>query len=330
MILILSQDSWDVSTEEVQDWIEALGGSSIRLNGEDLNSGTGLTLRSSETTDDLRLSFGSETVHLRDVRAVWMRRWHTFRNLTFVDQAGQPQLSQRLRQHLVAEIRALSRGIEVLLGHANWLCQLQLKSVNKLECLGLAKKAGLAIPATLVTTDKDELRRFKSSHGRIVTKAIAEGRTFVHSDTGYSLYTEEVTDSDIERAPSRFFPSLFQELVQKEIEVRTFYLDGRCYSMAIFSQSDPKTRIDFRHYNQDRPNRFVPYRLPEEVAEAVHRFMTAVGLNTGSLDLIRTREGRHQFLEVNPAGQFRMVSEPCNYRLEKKVAEHLLELEAHG
>jgi hypothetical protein len=30
------------------------------------------------------------------------------------------------------------------------------------------------------------------------------------------------------------------------------------------------------------------------------------------------------FLEVNPAGQFGMVSTPCNYYLEEKIAEVLL------
>ena len=28
------------------------------------------------------------------------------------------------------------------------------------------------------------------------------------------------------------------------------------------------------------------------------------------------------FLEVNPVGQFGMTSSPCNYSLEKKIAQH--------
>ncbi|HEY0036114.1 MAG TPA: hypothetical protein VGB66_05465, partial [Longimicrobium sp.] len=51
-------------------------------------------------------------------------------------------------------------------------------------------------------------------------------------------------------------------------------------------------------------------------------------MRTGSIDLIRTRDGRHVFLEVNPAGQFGMVSHPCNYGLEKKVAEYLIRMDA--
>jgi D-alanine-D-alanine ligase-like ATP-grasp enzyme len=56
--------------------------------------------------------------------------------------------------------------------------------------------------------------------------------------------------------------------------------------------------------------------------------MEELPLTTGSLDFIRTPGGRHVFLEVNPAGQFAMVSLPCNYRLEKRVAEYLIRRDA--
>jgi hypothetical protein len=31
------------------------------------------------------------------------------------------------------------------------------------------------------------------------------------------------------------------------------------------------------------------------------------------------------FLEVNPTGQYGMVSDPCNYYLDKKIAEYLID-----
>ena len=36
-----------------------------------------------------------------------------------------------------------------------------------------------------------------------------------------------------------------------------------------------------------------------------------MSLNTGSIDLIKTKSGDYVFLEVNPVGQFSMVSFPC-------------------
>ncbi len=52
--------------------------------------------------------------------------------------------------------------------------------------------------------------------------------------------------------------------------------------------------------------------------------MDKLDLNCGSIDMIVNTKNEFIFLEVNPVGQFGMVSEPCNYFLEKKVAEFLL------
>ena len=61
----------------------------------------------------------------------------------------------------------------------------------------------------------------------------------------------------------------------------------------------------------------------DEIAEKIRKFMNLVNMNSGSLDVILTPSGEYVFLEVNPVGQFWQVSYPCNYNLEKKVAEYL-------
>jgi ATP-GRASP peptide maturase of grasp-with-spasm system len=330
VILVLSQDSWDVTTEEVQDWIEALGGDCVRLNGEDLNGGGSFTLTCGCDGLALLLNLGGRIIDLQDIGAVWARRWHSHQNLSFLDQLGDPALAREMRSHLVGELRALTGTLDTLLERAAFLALPRQGSVNKLAALGLAARAGLPVPATLLTTERSKLQEFKDRHGRIVTKSAAEASTFQHGNTRYSLYTVEVDQEAIDRAPARFFPSLLQEMLVKDFEVRTFYLSGELYSMAIFSQLDSGTTLDFRHYNFQLPNRMVPYDLPPDVAASIRGFMAAMALETGSIDLVHTRDGRHVFLEVNPAGQFKMVSEPCNYRLEKKVAEHLIALDHHA
>jgi glutathione synthase/RimK-type ligase-like ATP-grasp enzyme len=94
--------------------------------------------------------------------------------------------------------------------------------------------------------------------------------------------------------------------------------------MAIFSQNDTQTQTDFRHYNSQKPNRTVPYKLPKLIKEKITLLMNKLNLICGSLDLINTNEGGYVFLEVNPNGQFGMISKPCNYQLEKKIATFLI------
>jgi hypothetical protein len=94
--------------------------------------------------------------------------------------------------------------------------------------------------------------------------------------------------------------------------------------MAIFSQSDEQTSVDFRRYQYRRPNRTVPYQIQDALEFKLTTLMDRLGLETGSLDLVKTVDGRTVFLEVNPVGQFGMVSHPCNYHLERAVASALV------
>ena len=82
--------------------------------------------------------------------------------------------------------------------------------------------------------------------------------------------------------------------------------------------------MDFRHYDFDIPNRSVPFQLPHLIEKKIHKLFKALGLNTGSVDLIKSQKGEFVFLEINPMGQFGMVSYPCNYQLEKKVFEFMI------
>jgi glutathione synthase/RimK-type ligase-like ATP-grasp enzyme len=93
--------------------------------------------------------------------------------------------------------------------------------------------------------------------------------------------------------------------------------------MAIFSQGDNKTSLDFRRYNRSFENRKVPFQLPEIIEEKLNGLFNALNLNCGSIDLIFTSNDEYLFLEINPVGQFGMVSFPCNYHLEKIIAEYL-------
>jgi glutathione synthase/RimK-type ligase-like ATP-grasp enzyme len=256
---------------------------------------------------------------------VWRRRWHQMRGLAPLPDAG-PEARRLAQRHVAAELVAVSHAVFAMLEDRPWLSRPRV--VNKVWALRLARQAGLEIPETLVTNRRDELLAFMDAHGEVVTKCASDGEMFPdEEDRSWATYTSLVTRDEAERLPEALFPSLVQARVPKSWELRVFYLDGECWPMAIFSQADARTAVDFREYNHDRPNRTVPYRLPAEVEAAVRRFMEAAGLETGSLDLVRTPDGRHVFLEVNPVGQLGMVAEPCNYPLYRRIAEHLIRME---
>jgi glutathione synthase/RimK-type ligase-like ATP-grasp enzyme len=138
------------------------------------------------------------------------------------------------------------------------------------------------------------------------------------------MFTSTVARQQLQELEHHMAPTLLQGHVKKRFDIRTFFLDGTCYSVAIRSQKDAQTQIDFRNFNWDHPNRSLPYRLGEEVHKKIRTFMAAMRLETGSLDFVLSENEDLFFLEVNPVGQFGMVSEPGNYYLEKEMAEFLI------
>lgn len=164
---------------------------------------------------------------------------------------------------------------------------------------------------------------FQKKHATVITKPIHS--SFIYGDDAHWLptYTELVTPDVLEQMNENFQPTLFQQYIDKKIEIRSFYLDGAFYSMGIFSQNDDQTKVDFRKYNDRVPNRTVPFKLPDSIEQKLHTLMQTLQFESGSIDLIYSSDEQFYFLEVNPIGQFGMVSYPCNYQLERLIANRL-------
>ncbi len=325
MILILSQRTIEPTTCRVMDWLRRLGADCFRLNLQDLEDNDGLCMELSNQDRRLHLTLDGQTVDLDAVRVVWFRRQGELMLQGLKGISRKNPLYGQMRDYMRREILGLREYLYAYLDDKAWLSHPDRGDVNKLQCLQTARRIGFDIPHTLVANRKRLLQEHRARHGAIIVKAINETYNFTLGEDGYATYTTLLDEERIERLDDALFPCLVQEALDKAYEIRVFYLNGACYSMAIFSQKDVQTSVDFRRYNLEDPNRTVPYRLPAELEDKVRRLMEAMALETGSLDIVKTKDGRWVFLEVNPVGQFEMVSLPCNYQLERKVAEFLIE-----
>jgi hypothetical protein len=122
LILILSQSSLEPTTEEVMDWLWALGGSCVRLNGDDIEGCSALRFEIAD--GKVSLGFESEGIALplAEVGAVWFRRWLYERRHETVDLLARPgtddpTLHYQLRRHLNLESRRLSDFISSSFDH---------------------------------------------------------------------------------------------------------------------------------------------------------------------------------------------------------------------
>lgn len=324
MILIFSEEV-DMSTDSVCEWIDYLGGRFKRLNGSvftpDPSKFTYALQLDNRNGLDVTFFFKGKPLPASKIRSVWFRRDEPTDPYKGMDGIRDRELRHTLLAHSQRELVRAKEYFFVALLQKPHLGNHLIKEMNKFQSLLVAAKHGLDIPLSLLSNDLATQRRFVEKQPTI-NKAIRETDFFKSSQADvFVSYTSGVTKPDLS---DNGFPSFLQGRVEKDFEIRVFYLKGRFYPMAIFSQKDTKTAVDYRRYNLAKPNRNVPYRLPGPVQEALHNTMQELGLDNGSIDLIKTPDGKYVFLEVNPVGQFGMTSKPCNYYIEKEIAHILL------
>jgi ATP-GRASP peptide maturase of grasp-with-spasm system len=260
------------------------------------------------------------------ISAVWFRRGG-FNLIEELDCVSADSLDTQLGSAVEAQMKddlvTVNQFILSMQIHNGINAQV-LSNVNKLSVLRLAAVHGLLVPDTLITGSRAQLLEFMAEHRLVANKNLNPGHRVSGQTFMLNGITVQLSTADVMRMPERFATALFQAYVEKWVELRIFYLEGTCYSSAIFSQADEKTKIDFRNYNLAWPNRTPPFNLPVEISSKIDRLMRDLNLNSGSIDMIITPALDYYFLEVNPVGQFWQVSHPCNYGLEKAIATRLI------
>jgi ATP-GRASP peptide maturase of grasp-with-spasm system len=307
MILIIS-DSKDLSTTHVIEWLNNMGKKWIRINNEDI-------IQVNFIGKDIVFSVDDFEFRLSEIKSVWHRR--VFLNFT-IDALNVKEFDQFLH----TEMQDIKGYVYFQLTKLRHLDTVRNAFVNKLIVNDIAQSLGLIVPESYLFNKKEDLSKLiQNSVADFITKSISGNPSVNFDNTSIINYTTKVSIEDVKS--ETFAPSLIQNYIEKKYELRIFYFKGDFYSMAILSQRDEQTKMDFRVYNDVKPNRRSPFKLPKEIELKLNDLMLKLGYDTGSIDMIVTPEHEYVFLEVNAVGQFGMTSFPCNYNLEKKIAEYL-------
>lgn len=318
-MIYISSDSYDISTIGVIDWLDRFG-ADIVINNDD-NDCTIEIISIGKNGTNIDFKIGEQFIDLKNVNSYWYRRG--FNDISF------PTVSYKnnyLNKFYNDEHGVLTNFMNISLeAKPKSIGKLRNNKVNKLHVLTLANQVGLSIPETIVCTKKSALFNFFiSKKGQVITKALHENFRATTNKFHIYHYTIVITKQIIEdEIPSVFFPTLFQERVAKKIELRVFYLEGKFYSCAIFARYGNNNSVDFRNDEDNGLTRFVPYNLPKSIEEKLLNLMQLLDYESGSIDLIKTRENDYVFLEVNPIGQFGRYADDCNHHLEYEIAKTL-------
>jgi glutathione synthase/RimK-type ligase-like ATP-grasp enzyme len=300
----------DVATDDVIGHLRHLDVDIVRINTEDFPFESTFSLDFEAPTAEVWV--GGRRLQ---PRSVWYRRVRS--------PACPPTMDPGIYEFCLRENRAAFLGGWLAqdvrwLNHPVAVWQAEYKPYQ----LQVAKRAGLTVPQTLISSDPAQIRNAFERFGSLVVKPARSGH-FRQGGEEFSVYTSEVTASTLDSIDdARWAPSIYQERVPKQCDVRVTYVGGQFFTAAIDSQSDPDAAVDWRK-TSNAELRHCRLRLEGNVEDRLRTLMKALKLNFGCIDLVLRPDGQYVFLEVNPSGQWLWLDDQLELGISAAVADWL-------
>ena len=237
---------------------------------------------------------------------------------------------EEIREYILDESEHFLECLPNILTDTFWLSNpdsIRRASRKPLQ-LAEAKTLNFAIPETLITNSPEELRNFIQSTNMkaFVAKALfSPGIIFKgEKKEARSFYTRKLTREDILGNIENVIncPTIFQEYIEKDFELRITVVGKNVFACAIYSQKTEKTKEDWRRYDlSNTPH--TSFQLPQDVEEKCLKLVEKLGLVFGCIDMIVTPRGEFIFLEINPNGQWLWIEELTGLPISEAIANTL-------
>ena len=294
-VLVLT-NSKDETADYLCNYLEQQGRAFVRLNTDSVLP----ALSVSYSREGPKLKVKGHTLAPKDVQSIWYRR---------PKELSVPGISDKGEETFVK--REWSEAIEGFLAHVSpkrWINHPADNTFasHKMEQLTRAAEHSLKIPDTTVTQDPDELRAFwRKAKGSVIAKPLRVGaveRSNASEDT--VIYTSPVEEGHLNKSEViARCPTLFQERIEKRVDVRITVVDEDVTAAALKARGDAKDRVDIRRDNMAEVE-YSTILVPAEVREKLLKLLRSYGLRFAAVDFVVSSEGEWVFLEINPNGQW--------------------------
>lgn len=249
--------------------------------------------------ETIRLSTGDQELVLEPTDAIWYRRAEWGGKLP-------KTMDPQLRSGAIGESKAMLLGLLAaapcpVIDPPDLVHQRNHKAWQQ----RLARQCGMQTPRTRMTNDPAQAREFIASCPRgAIAKMLAAFPIFDEQGEEQVVFTTELGPEHLRELDGlRYSSMVFQEKLDKAVELRITVIGNQMFAAAIDSQSTEGAQIDWRARGVTLLDRWQPYTLPRELEVSLHRYMDAIGLQYSAIDVIVEPSGRHVFLEANPAGE---------------------------
>ncbi len=318
-VLIVTHSQDNACVDTVTEYIHVFGGTAIRFDVD--RYPLHARLSTFFTDQKWRVVLENDVMHeLEDVTSVWYRRSHHLgKGLDdVIEQAYLPATTGELKRTLYGMLEGLN------------CFQMERYSTyrrldSKEEQLKTAAKHGLQIPATCISNSPQAVRTFAQQVNEPIVAKMQSSFALYQDNKEQVVFTNEVTPGDLEELDGiRYCPMVFQQKIEKKLELRVTIVGDALFAFSIDSQQINRAQTDWRKEGRSLLNDWQPYDLPPLVQKQLLNFMDDYSLNYGAIDLILTPNDRFYFLEVNPAGEYFWLDKLCGNAISRQIAIVLL------
>lgn len=283
----------------------------FRLNSDRMNhfQKISVTENSFELTDE----FGN-TLRSEDVKGVWHRKaW----GISIPE-----ELDEDYKKTFLTGYSNLRNNLITVLENIPWINPYENErkiDAGKMLQLKLAEENNLTIPKTIFSNDEEKITTFfhKFCNGKAVAK--------LHSLTAKSMGGENLISTMIIEEDTlenlsdiAYCPMIFQPYVDKEYELRIVCIAGDFFTGKINNSENVDWRLAQGDYF------WSAYELPQHVKTGLASMMEQMGLYIGAIDMIKGKDGKYYFLEVNPQGEWGMLQKELGFPIAEKIADNLI------
>jgi hypothetical protein len=165
--------------------------------------------------------------------SVWFRRDEAF------SAEGNPIVLESTKGNLNYNFKILQKLFSCFARkHLKVLSSYDSFFLNKLLVLDMAFDLGLDVPQTFLCNNKQKLSMFISKYDSVICKSSGENLSIIFNKKNVlKQYVVEIDEKILKDLPDKFFPTLFQQRIDKQMDIRIFYIDGKFFPMAILANA---------------------------------------------------------------------------------------------
>lgn len=316
--ILIVTNKFDTTVDMVIEQLEKRDCKFYRLNSEDFPSQVKCTINQSNESVDGYFNVGYERkVNFSEINSIYYRRPGRHR----IDEGIQVKEHRKFAY----EESTVALSGALMLPSVVWLNDPQKIKIAeiKIKQLQIAKNIGFRIPKTLITNEPAQIIKFfDDCDGQIITKPLTHGVLNVSGEYN-TIYTNRVTKEHLKSVGFvEFAPCLFQEYVNKAIELRVTIVGKSIFAAEIHSQNSEIAKDDWRRYDiENTPHKI--HKLPQEIENLCLDMVSYYHLNFAAFDFVLTPEGKYVFLEMNPNGQWGWIESLTGLPICNAIADFL-------